>query len=255
MTIVNRYYRSFVLIAVFIITAIALYFLDPIAQDLAYHKFSDCRAFFGIPHFMDVISNLPFLIIGFMGIRIARKAYRKETMSYFLMTFVLFVGVFLTGAGSAYYHYHPENFTLIFDRLPMTLVFTSLFGTIIYDYVDRRIGASAFYALLLTGVYSIIYWYYTEITGVGDLRLYAFIQFFPIVAVPLILIFYKNSKLYTKELIFMFIAYALAKLCEHYDAQIFKMFKVISGHTIKHLFSALAVYYIYTVYKTRTSSN
>ena len=251
MTIVNRYYRGFVLIAVFVVAAITLYFLDPIAQDLAYHKFSDCRTYFGIPHFTDVVSNLPFLIIGFIGIRLARKAYRKETMAYFLMTFVLFVGVLFTGLGSAFYHYAPNNFALIFDRLPMTLVFTAFFATIIYDYVDRRVGAWAFYTLLAVGVYSIIYWYYTEITGVGDLRLYAFIQFFPVVAVPLILVFYKNSELYTKQLIYVFLAYAIAKLFEHYDTQIFEFLRIISGHTIKHLFSALAVYFIYKIYFKR----
>jgi len=251
MTIVNRYYRSFVLIAVFIVTAVALYFLDPIAQDLAYHKFSDCRTFLGIPHFMDVISNIPFVIIGFMGLRLARKTFGNATMAEFLMIFVLFVGVFFTGLGSAFYHYSPNNFTLIFDRLPMTLVFTAFFATVIYDYVDRRVGAWSFYSLLVIGIYSIFYWYYTEIIGRGDLRLYAFIQFFPVVAIPLILVFYKNSKLYTKKLLFVFVAYTLAKLFEHFDAQVFEFLGFISGHTIKHLFSALAVYIIYLIYQKR----
>ncbi|PCI96487.1 MAG: alkaline phytoceramidase [Flavobacteriales bacterium] len=251
MTMVNRYYKGFVLIAVFVITAIALYFLDPIAQDLAYHRFSDCRTYLGVPHFMDVMSNIPFLIIGFMGIRLARKAFKKETMAYFLMLFVLFVGVLFTGLGSAFYHYEPNNFTLIFDRLPMTLVFTSFFGTIIYDYVDKRAGAWSFYTLFTVGVYSIFYWYYTEIIGAGDLRLYAFIQFFPVLAVPLILIFYKNHQLYTKQLLYVIAAYTLAKICEHFDTQIFEFLSVVSGHTIKHLFSALAVYFIYQIYKER----
>ncbi|MBL4800089.1 MAG: ceramidase domain-containing protein [Oleispira sp.] len=253
MTIVNRYYRGVVLLAVFAITAITLYFLDPIAQDLAYHRFSDCRTFFGIPHFMDVVSNIPFVIIGFMGIRLSRKACRKEPMAFFLMSFVVFVGVFFTGLGSAIYHYMPNNFALIFDRLPMTLVFTAFFATIIYDYVDRRVGAWVFYTLLVAGIYSIFYWYYTEITGTGDLRLYAFIQFFPIVAVPLILVFYKSSELYTKLILFVFFSYALAKLCEHFDRQIFEFLGFISGHTIKHLVSAMAIYFIFKIYKKRLS--
>ena len=109
--------------------------------------------------------------------------------------------------------------------------------------------AIVFYALLIAGIYSILYWYYTELMGAGDLRMYAFIQFFPVVAVPLILIFYKNSQLYTKWLVYAFVAYAIAKLCEHFDAAIFSYLKVISGHTIKHLFSALAVWFIYRVYR------
>ena len=253
MAIVKRYYKGVLLIAVFVITAIALYFLDPIAQDLAYHRFSDCREYLGIPHFMDVISNLPFVIIGFMGIRLARKAYLKKSMTYFLMSFILFVGVFFTGLGSAFYHYSPNNFTLIFDRLPMTLVFTAFFSTIIYDYVDRRAGAMVFYTLLTLSVYSIFYWYYTEIIGAGDLRLYAFIQFFPVLAVPLILIFYRNTELYTKQILYAFGAYAVAKLFEHFDVQVFEFLGFISGHTIKHIVSAVAIYFIYTIYRDQLS--
>lgn len=251
MTINNTYYKGLVLITLFVFSAVVLYFLDPIAQDLAYHRFSDCRSFFGINHFMDVLSNFPFLVIGFMGIRLAGKAYRKKTMIFFLMTFVLFVGVFLTGLGSAFYHYDPTNFTLIFDRLPMTLVFTPFFATIIYDYVDRRMGTFVFYSFMILGVYSIFYWYYTEIIGVGDLRLYAFVQFFPIVVVPLILLFYNNGKQYTKQILLVFGAYTIAKLCEHFDVQIFEFLGFISGHTVKHLFSALAVYFIFLIYQKR----
>jgi hypothetical protein len=240
-----------VLLLVFAITVMVLCLLDPIAQDLAYHNFSDCRTYFGVPHFMDVVSNIFFVIIGFMGLRMAARAYRKTTMVNFLMVFILFTGVFFTGLGSAFYHFEPNNFTLIFDRLPMTLVFTAFFSSIIYDYVGRRIGAISFYSLFLIGIHSIFYWYYTELNGVGDLRLYAFIQFFPVVAVPLILIFYKNNQLYTKQLMLVFFAYALSKLFEYYDAQIFSILKVISGHTIKHLFSALAIYFIYQIYSDK----
>ena len=229
----------------FIVATVSLYFLDPIAQDLAYHRFSDCRPLFGIPHFMDVVSNIPFLIVGYLGIVLIKKSYKKYKPSYFLMLFTLFAGVFLTGLGSAFYHYEPNNFTLIFDRLPMTFVFTSLFAIIISDYVDRRVGAWIFYLFLVIGMYSIFYWYYTEIIGVGDLRLYAFVQFFPIICIPLILAVYRNDNLYTKELISVFLAYIAAKLFEHFDAQIFELTGFVSGHTIKHLISALAIYLMY----------
>lgn len=245
----KRSYKIIVLLAVFLLSAIALFIADPIAQDLAYHRFSDKRAFLGVPHFMDVISNLPFVVIGILGLRVARKSFKKKTMSYFVMTFTLFIGVTLTGFGSAFYHYAPNNFTLIFDRLPMVLVFTAFFGTIIYDYVDRRVGASLFYALLFVGVYSILYWYYTEIIGQGDLRMYAFVQFFPIVATPLILAFYHRDGLYTKELVYVFIAYAIAKVFEHFDTQVFDLSGALSGHTVKHFFSALAVWFMLKVYE------
>ncbi|MDG1477335.1 MAG: ceramidase domain-containing protein [Vicingaceae bacterium] len=240
-----RLYKAVSLVVVFFIAAVTLYLIDPIAQDLAYHRFSDCRSMFGIPHFMDVISNIPFIVVGYLGVRLVQKSYKKYTATYFVMLFVLFSGVFLTGLGSMFYHCSPNNFTLIFDRLPMTFVFTSLFALIISDYVDRRVGAWVFYLFLTIGVYSIFYWYYTEIIGVGDLRLYAFVQFFPIVCTPLILAVYRNDKLYTKELIYVFAAYIVAKLFEHFDVLIYNFTGFISGHTIKHLISALAIYLMY----------
>ena len=133
----------------------------------------------------------------------------------------------------------------------MTMVFTPFFATIIYDYVDRRMGALVFYSFILLGIYSIFYWYYTELMGVGDLRLYAFVQFFLIVTVPLILLFYKNDNLYTKQIWMVVGAYAVAKLFEHFDVKVFELLGFISGHTIKHLFSALAVYFIYLIYQKR----
>ena len=66
-----------------------------------------------------------------------------------------------------------------------------------------------------------------------------------------ILLFYKNGYLYTKQILFVFGAYTIAKLCEHFDAQLFEFLGFISGHTIKHLFSALAVYFIYLIYQKR----
>jgi len=244
----KRNYKGIILVVVFIVTTVLLYFLDPIAQDLAYHQFSDHRTLFGVSNFMDVVSNLPFLFVGYLGLRFVQQSYKKYTFSYFIMLYVLFFCVILTGLGSMFYHHTPNNFTLIFDRLPMTLVFTSFFAIIISDYVDRRVGVWVFYIFLSIGIYSILYWYYSEIIGQGDLRLYAFVQFFPIVSIPLIIIIYKNDKLYTSRLLSVFAAYIVAKLFEHFDLIIFELTSFISGHTIKHLVSALAVYCIYKIY-------
>lgn len=245
-------YKLLVLTGVFILTVIILLFINPIPQDLSYHNFSDKRTFFGIPHFFDVISNIPFLLVGIAGLRQAGKAYLLKPINYFLISFTLFSGVLLTALGSMYYHYSPNNFTLIWDRLPMTLVFTAFFASILYDYVGKRVGGFAFYPLLLLGIYSIFYWYYTELTGAGDLRWYALVQFFPMIAIPLILVFYRtNSQRYIRYLLWIFAAYILAKLTEHFDKEIFEYLTLISGHTIKHLFSALACYFIYQLYLIR----
>ena len=39
--------------------------LPPIPQDQSYHAFADDRTMVGIPNFLNVISNLPFLVVGY----------------------------------------------------------------------------------------------------------------------------------------------------------------------------------------------
>src|SRR2546422_9702397 len=40
----------------------------PISQDAAYHEFADTRRLFGVPNFLNVASNIPFLVIGILGV-------------------------------------------------------------------------------------------------------------------------------------------------------------------------------------------
>jgi len=42
--------------------------LPPIAQDPSYHQFADQRTLLGIPNFWNVVSNLPFVLVGTMGL-------------------------------------------------------------------------------------------------------------------------------------------------------------------------------------------
>ena len=47
---------------------LALLLLPPIVQDQNYHDFADQRTLFGIPHFWNVVSNIPFIGIGAAGL-------------------------------------------------------------------------------------------------------------------------------------------------------------------------------------------
>ena len=89
----------------------SLLLLPPIPQDQSYHQFADQRTIFRIPNFWNVSSNLPFLMVGAVGLWQFRRDAAKV---------VFFVGVFLTGIGSSLYHWNPHDGTLFWDRLPMT---------------------------------------------------------------------------------------------------------------------------------------
>jgi hypothetical protein len=100
-------------------------------------------------------------------------------------TLALFLGIFLTGFGSSYYHWNPNNDTLFWDRLPMTLCFMAILAIVVEERVNARFGAALIWPLLATGLFSLVLWRWT-----GDLRLYGWVQFFPVVVVPLLLLLF-----------------------------------------------------------------
>ena len=66
--------------------------LEPIPQDPAYHDFADQRTFLGVPNVLDVISNLPFLLVGVLGLW---YCIRADLGAGRLAWIVLFTGVSL----------------------------------------------------------------------------------------------------------------------------------------------------------------
>jgi hypothetical protein len=223
-----------------------------IPQDNAYHQFADTISAFDIPNFHNVVSNFPFLILSLLGLIMLNRGHTKIDGLDRAIIWTLFLGIGLIGFGSAYYHLAPENDSLVWDRLPMTLVFASFFTLIIKDYLSEKLARYAFYPLIAFGLGSIFYWHYTELTGQGDLRLYAFMQFYPMICIIAILIFSKNRD-NLNILGWVMASYGLAKLCEHFDNDIFELINY-GGHALKHYFSALGVYFMY-IYVTKRQLN
>ena len=123
---------------------------------------------FGIPNFWNVVSNLPFIAVGAAGL----LRFRRDAT-----TTVLFSGIFLTGFGSSYYHLNPNDATLFWDRLPMTLCFAAILAAVVEERVDAKAGRVLLRPLLAIGIFSLLLWRWTD-----DLRLYAWAQFFPFLA-------------------------------------------------------------------------
>lgn len=246
-------FKIAVLMGVSIAAFIAVMFIPPIAQDLKYHAFADQRTICSVPNCWNVISNIPLVLIGIAGMiftRSSRPGFRLKELS--LNCFVFFLGIFLTGIGSAYYHLNPNNDTLIWDRLPMTISFMAFFSFVIGDYIDLRSAKKILWPLLVIGFISIQYWVMTESKGHGDLRFYALIQFLPIILIPIILLLYKSAHNLRSAFWIIVLMYGLAKLFEAYDQEIFHSLKVVSGHSIKHVFAALALAVFLIGLRTKT---
>lgn len=256
----RMFYRSFtsnpriagvILIGIMLAVLLAVFLLSSkIPQWNSYHQFADTRSFSGIPNFLNVVSNLAFLLISIWGL--ARLRYKwmnnqlstKETVVFL----VYFMAVLLTCIGSSYYHWSPDNQRLVWDRLPMTVIFMSLLSLTIMERVNFNLGFRLLIPLILFGIFSVLYWYWTESMHQGDIRLYGLVQFYSILLIVFILFFFPKSYPPLKAYLGMLTFYALAKIFEALDHEVFQLSgALISGHTLKHLFAAVSTYYMVVI--------
>jgi len=244
-------YPSYIIIGFTLTSILAVFFLQPISQDASYHGFVDNRSMWGIPNFLNVVSNLPFIIIGAAGVISLFKSDRNA--GFKAANLLFFIGVILIGLGSGYYHLWPTNDTLLFDRLPMTIAFMSFLSVIIYHLINPRLGRILLFPLVAVGIASALYWYLGEKAGQGDLRFYGLVQFYPMLAIPLMVLLYPTPPSLKKNLLWVVIFYGSAKIFERFDEEIFTLTNIVSGHTLKHLAAAGAILKILVAIQIRTN--
>lgn len=230
--------RPLLAILVLMAGSLAVLLLLPrILQNQSYHGFADARSFLGVPNFWNVVSNIPFMVVGVVGLARCRHD---------VTTTIVFGGIFLTGFGSAYYHWSPDDDTLFWDRLPMALAFMALLAGAIVERVNAKVGALLLWPLLAMGVLSLLVWRWS-----GDLRLYGWVQFFPVVTLPAMFLLLPPKYTGTSYWVVAAILYLLAKLFEYFDGQIYSIGYVVSSHTLKHLAAAAACFAILRYFQTR----
>jgi len=237
-------------------TICGLVALPPIPQSQAYHAFADTRRIVGVPNFLNVASNAAFVLVGAAGLiglyRDGRRgcgmfARSADRWPYAL----LFAGVALTGLGSAYYHLAPDNARLVWDRLPMAIAFAALFSAVVTERIDGAVGTALLAPLVTASVASVLYWHLTEAAGHGDLRPYIFVQFYPLLAIPLIMYLFPSRYSRSGDLLAAAALYAVAKGFEALDAVIYALGSIVSGHTLKHLTAAAATVLIIRMLQIR----
>lgn len=222
----------------------------------SYHDFADGRSLFGLPNALDVLSNLPFLLVGLLGLRLVRTPpgptapYRQEWERRGWG--ILFWGVLLTGFGSGYYHLSPDNTSLFWDRLPMAIVFMAFLSLMVGERLSPMLGERLLLPLLAIGIGSVVYWELSEMLGRGDLRPYLLVQFVPLLLLPLLLLLYRSPYSHGRCYLYLFICYGLAKVLEIYDRQVFSLTgEAASGHSLKHLAAAVASFCLYRMLSQR----
>ncbi len=236
MTRAYRYIVGFTVLSV-----LAAMLLPAMPQPVDYHDFADHRSMFGIDNFLDVATNVAFVLAGLAGLVIVLRprtefAANVERWPYA----IFFVGVVLTGLGSGYYHLTPDNERLFWDRLPMTIAFMSLIAAQIVDRIDVRAGVALLAPMLLVGAASVIYWRATERAGAGNVIPYAVLQGYSVVILFLLARLHPSRYTRGGDIYWVFAGYVIAKVLETFDRQLYELGHVTSGHSLKHVAAGVA---------------
>ena len=233
--------RECALAAVFILLLAAALLGPSVAQSAHYHAFADQRSWGGLPHAMDVISNLPFALWGMVGIWALLGAVRERAVSAAAaaMAGLFFGGLWVTAAVSAAYHLQPGDAGLAWDRGGMVLAFAGLLGLAAMRAVSTRAGMALATAVLVLGPLSVHAWSLT-----GNMLPWAVLQGG---GMALILGFACLRPAQARELpvrwALLIAIYALAKLLELGDHAVYEWTgQLVSGHSLKHVVAAFAAW-------------
>ena len=246
MRVIRSTRRAYLLVLLPIMALAAVIALPPISQDPTYHVFADRRSLLGISSFLNVATNLAFLAVGIAGIDLCAR--RQHGLGARWAWMACFIGVALVSLGSGYYHLAPNNGTLVWDRLPMSVGFMALSVAVLSEYVNPRLEKYLLAPAIVLGLASVITWHYTD-----DLRLYVLVQFLPLLLLPVVLLLYNRPGQDRGYLLAALAIYIVSKLAEHYDHAIFALTgEIIGGHSLKHLLAATALLVVYGMLRQRT---
>jgi hypothetical protein len=230
--------RSAWLLVLTLAAAAGLWWHGPIVQWAHYHDFADAVAWGALPNAANVLSNLPFLAIGMWAVhRLRHRGVEGPARRAWIS---LAIAVAFTALGSAIYHAAPSDTTLLLDRLPIAWACASLLCALLAERIAPSWGnAAPLAAALLFATLAVAAW----AVG-GDLRLYAAVQFLPMLLVPAALALRlaptAPGAVAGRDWLIVLSLYALAKGMETADQAVLDTLVVVSGHTLKHLLAAAA---------------
>ena len=202
-----------------------------------YHDFADQRTLLGLPHALDVLSNLPFAVMGAWGLWWLRRVPldRLGTAQRGLAV-LFFVGLMATAFCSSSYHLDPHDAGLCIDRVGMSLAFAGLLGLAAADRIGTRAGvALAALVAVAAPATALVAW-----LG-GNMTPWAVLQGGGLVLLAALALRRPQPRALGFSIIGVIAFYAVAKALELADAPVFALTQqLISGHSAKHLVAALA---------------
>jgi hypothetical protein len=188
---------------------------------------------------MDVLSNIPFAIGGLWGLSVLYRLPISSRVSIqWRLCATFFVGLVLTAVCSGYYHWQPDDSGLALDRLGMVLAFAGLAGVAAAERVSGRAAFAVALVVLVAGSIGIAVWLHN-----GNLLVWSLVQGGGMLVVFALAWCKPLSGAWNVSFAQVIGIYALAKLCEFSDAEVFALTQGwLSGHSLKHLVAALAAW-------------
>lgn len=211
----------------------ALQFVWPLSQPASYHHFADERSLGMLPNAADVLSNLVILAAGLVNCGWVIRHASRPPLQFPAMV-VAGPGLILTAFGSAYYHAAPSDATLVWDRLPMTIVFAGILAMLWSSVTRQRVGWLQMLILVVVSLATVEYW-----LAFDSLWPYAILQFGGLAAVVGMTVARKVDAPFAWALVIVF--YGLAKVFESLDWQVWAVTgHLFAGHAVKHIASGFA---------------
>ena len=204
-----------------------------------YHHFADQRGWLGLPFAADVLSNLPFALMGaWGGLQLWRLRRGRLGAVQRGLAALFFIGLVLTAACSSLYHWAPHDPGLCIDRLGMSLAFAGLLGLAVADRISDRAGvATAVVVALAAPATALVALWAANMTPWAVLQGAGLLLLAVLAARP------KVRGALGFSIAAVIACYALAKGLEVADHALFDLTHgVLSGHTAKHLVAAFAAW-------------
>ncbi len=207
--------------------------LPALPQPQSYHRFVDTRALLGLPNALNVLSNLPLLLAGLLGLRILKKGVSKDETG--LPYAIFFLALIAVAAGSAGYHLAPDNARLLGDRLPIAVSLAPLLGALLAESGQARPWTLPW--LMALGLASVLWWTISPRWGAETLWPYLAFQLGCMAA----LLTLAPGVARGGMLLLALGLYGAALAAEWMDRAIFAWSgQILSGHSLKHLLAASA---------------
>lgn len=212
-------------------------------QPAGFHDLADRRVLLDLPFALDVLSSLAFAAAGLVGLRtLAALPPHTITNMQRAMAVLFFAGLLLTAAGSAWYHWDPDNAGLAVHRTVTATACAGLLGFAVATHVSERAAAATGVGLLVLGPLAVRAW-----SASGNLLPWVTLQAGAMALLVWLGLLRRRFGAPDVHWAAVILALVAAKLLEMADHDVHQLTDGrLAGHALQHLAAAAAAWPVVT---------